>query len=305
MAGVNFGKLLESGRKKLGLSLKEFGGDRFDTGYLSKVEKGLTKPNTETQKLMIEKLGYNPSFITEFFIDEHDEKIQSTKETLDAHISKGRVEKAEKLIATLEADEQYIKGRFAKQYILTCKAHLADLRGEGNDKVLELLTDAINVSFPTFSVENIALTHLYSKLEIEIISMMATMHSNNKDLGTAIKIMKNLKKNMDRRFMDAPSKGAIYPMVIYNLTKYLGMDDQFEEAIKLCNVGKDFCIEIGSYAYLPLILANKAVYLYETGKHKESEELMIHCYHAFVLYEDEVCAEIAKNYALDKFGIVL
>jgi len=123
-------------------------------------------------------------------------------------------------------------------------------------------------------------------------------------LKKAIDLMAQLKKNFDNRYMDNISKGMHYPMVIYNLTKYLGMAGMYEESIDLCDIGKKVCLDINALRMLPLITLNKACCLYEIGDKESCEKLLRQSYYASEMYERYDTKDIIKNYAKDKLGIV-
>jgi tetratricopeptide (TPR) repeat protein len=197
-----------------------------------------------------------------------------------------------------------MKHKLYQQFVLLKKASVAHSRAKNIEDIRALLVDAIKIGIPVFKEEDIK-KYLLTKQDIEMINLMAILHHDEGRLDKAIDLMYNLKANYDNRFMEAISKGRHYPMVIYNITKYLGMAGRYKEAIKLCDVGAEICREIRAFGLLPLIVFNKAACLVELGDKETSEKLFRQAYHASIMYEDFTKAELIKNYASEKLGAVL
>jgi len=305
MPEMRIGDLIKGLRENQNISQAELAEGITERGYLSKIENNKAAPHRFMLDELFNRLGYNPSFITHYFIDAHTAKIQTMKQTLNAHLLKGRLQEAEDVIAALEADEKFMQEKLSQQYILRNKASLASKKKEDADKIIATLLEAIKISVPAFDMEQLGKKYLLTHTDIDIINLIAVQYHNKEDLDKAVEIMYALKNNMDMRFMDAAAKGAIYPRVIYNLTKYLGMTGRYHEAIKLCDEGKEFCLEIGAYGLLPLIIFNKATCLYEVGEKDQCRDMLSPIYYTMVMFEEYSDLDIIKNYALDKFSIVL
>jgi len=68
------------------------------------------------KECLFERLGYNPSFVADFLINEESSKIQKPKNEIDACVRKEHLDEAEKLLLQLYRDERFVKQKFSKQY---------------------------------------------------------------------------------------------------------------------------------------------------------------------------------------------
>lgn len=120
----------------------------------------------------------------------------------------------------------------------------------------------------------------------------------------AISMLYQLMQNIKERCIDKIEKGRRLPTVIYNLTKALGEVDRREEAIRLCDEGKEVCLETGFLRMLPVLMGNKAFSLLARGKKDECVALLIDIHHTLKLSEryDEI--KLLKDYAAER-GIIL
>lgn len=58
-----------------------------------------------------------------------------------------------------------------------------------------------------------------------------------------------LKEYMENKIVDGKMKTAKYPMILYNLSCWLGVENCHAEALKMAEQGINFCIEYGNLAF--------------------------------------------------------
>src|SRR5262247_4104162 len=61
--GVRLGERLRQLRVAKGLTQSELAGDRFSKEYVSQIERGKTRPTTETIEWLAARLGVDPAFL--------------------------------------------------------------------------------------------------------------------------------------------------------------------------------------------------------------------------------------------------
>jgi transcriptional regulator with XRE-family HTH domain len=267
--------------------------------HLSKIERGLVMPGKSILKALLERLGYSPTYFPEFFFNEAEAQFEPMLESIDSLLKNRQVEEAEPLIAKLEKSEEFMAQITYKQRLLALRAGVALHNGEQPEVVREILANAIKISAPNFKKEDLPL-YLLTKEDIRIINMMAVLYGEEGDLNNAIDLLFCLKKNFDGRYMNNEAKGRHYPMLVYNLTKYLGMSGRYEEAIDLCDEGIKFCLSASTLRHLPLIILNKACCSYEIGDIKGCTALLEEAYYSSRMYRRFDTANNIKNYVREK-----
>lgn len=69
-------------------------------------------------------------------------------------------------------------------------------------------------------------------------------------------------------------KTAKYPMILYNLSNWFGNKEFHVEALKMAELGVDFCIQYGNLAFFPILVVNKGVALAEIGKIEDARKCL-------------------------------
>jgi len=304
----SYGEIIKDARERQGVSQAALADGIIDAGQLSRIERGTAKPNKATLELIFERLGINHIFLAEYMLDVDDAEIEGIKSKIDAHLRQNEFADAKKLMTKLEKnkrfqDEQSAAYKPNMQYIMSCKARLAKEEGQHNE-ALAMYMEALYFLSPNFDLAKIDKKFLLSKLDIQIINSIAGIYHAQRDLDKAIDLMLMLKANYDRRFMGAVEKGTLYPMTIYNLTKYLGMAGRHKEAIEYCEVGEKICHELGDMRMLPWIVYNKTASQSELGiKGIDYETIFRELYYSFRLQKRYDEAIIVKGDARDYHGI--
>lgn len=98
----------------------------------------------------------------------------------------------------------------------------------------------------------------------------------------AIQLDMWLKNYMENKIVDGTMKTAKYPMIIYNLSNWFGNEKYHKEALKMADIGIDFCIKYGNLAFFPILVTNKGVALAELGEIDEAKKYL---HQAIILFE--------------------
>jgi tetratricopeptide (TPR) repeat protein len=149
--GLRLGERLRQLRISAGLTQSELAGERFSKEYVSQIERGKTRPTTETIEWLAARLGVDPGFLANGVATDDRGRLE------------GAVARAEALLEALKDEEA--KEEFTKLASAVRAAGLTDLQvrvlsGLGRAEArlgdvrsaLELLTEArAIVEGPTFS----------------------------------------------------------------------------------------------------------------------------------------------------------
>ena len=307
MANYNIGSLITRLRKQKNLTQEELAYSLIDRTTLSKIESGKAVPNNKTLEALLQKLGFNPYKITDFFHD--DEMADAQKSinelnsllTFQTHDPKSQtIARVDTLIGQLDNNKKYTQHEINRQKILIFKAMNAINRREDAQTVRAMLMNAIKTTIPKFNVKNISDYYL-TKQDQQVLNMLAICYSDEEQHDKAVEIMYELKHNYDKHCIDNNEMGDCYPAIVYNLSRFLAEADRYHEAIEVCDIGLKVCKETRSLYRLPVILGIKAACLGWIGKIEESKKLfsqIISTLELFEMHDDVIAAKQQAKIAL-------
>jgi len=304
MENIHIGIFIKKLRKQQRMTQEELAFDIIDRTALSKLERGLVIPHRKSLIALLEKLGYDTSIINNFFLDDKEVEVQKIVNRIQLCTANRNTEEVDELLALLENNTQYMSQKLNRQFVISSKASNLINKGGEIKETVKLLHEALKITIPVFVEKDIDEYYVTNE-ELHIINMLAITHGKNGEVEKAIDILYSLKNNLDKNCVDTNRLGKQYPLIIYNLTKYLGIVGRRDEAIELCDVGYAICLKTAQFFFLPHILHNKAVNLFEIGNREDCETLLRQVYHLSCAYKDYECAEITRSYALDKLGVYL
>jgi len=311
MSTYNVGNLIKRLRKQKGLTQEELAHPLIDRATLSRIESGRAMPGKKTLEALLEKLGFKPNNIADFFLDGEMTEIQKVHNELDGYLVLRQVDTSAPLIATvdtliskLESNKRYMQNELNQQFVLISKAMNAINKHTDSSIVREILMNAIRITIPEFDEKNIEDYHL-SKQDMKVINMLAMLYQDEGKHEKAIEIFYNIKRYLENHCIDNVEMGLSYPVTIYNLALQMYYISKNDEAIELCDIGSKVCRDTRSLFHLPLLTFVKACCLQEMGDKKESERLVRQAYHAFDMYELHKLKDTAKEMAKDTLGIDL
>jgi len=310
MNSHNYGEFIKDVRERRGWSQTKLAKGLMSREHLSRIELGKTKPSITILRDIFERLGMNHHFLAAYLLDVEDAEIEDIKSAIDGHFRMKEYDEAKEQLEKLETnervnDERSTAHRPNMQYIMMCRARLATENGQ-LDEALNILMDALKVvRSEKFDLATIDTKWLLSKMDVQIINSIAGIYHDKDQIDEAIDLMLKLKANYDRRFMDDMSKGAFYPTLIYNLSKYLGMAGRHKEAIEYCEVGEKICRSLGIMNMLPYIVNNKVASKLVSGEEMDYETAFIEIYHTLRLFGEYTDARILAKQVKDRLGFDL
>jgi len=304
MAKYLIGDVVRHWREQSGMSIEELAEGIMNKSNLWKLENGISMPTKKHLEQLFEKLGINPNNLVAIFLDNNLAEVQKLTDALDSSLATGNTTESTRLIAQLESNVEFKKGKFNMQYLLAAKASYAVQTGSQPEKVLEILLSASMASRTSFDENKIA-TYFLTKTDFTILNMMATQYFKLEDgKNRTINILYGLKKNVEDKCIDKIERGQRYPSIIYNLTKYLGLMGKDENAVSLCNEGIKVCLETNNLRLLPHISYNKVHLLYKINDSVAGEALLREVYYTCCLHQLHELKSYAEKFAHER-GVIL
>ncbi len=275
MAFYLMGDYIREQRERLGVTQEDLCEGICSPGTLSKIENGRQSVRLNQYIALMERLGLPVQPIGVQVTEEEMEwyrlksKIQYTT-ALDNWDIEKELQKLEN-IAKKHTNEE-------KQFIMFNRAVVNMKKGEDIDKVIDMLSEAMRITYPQFDISKTASVKLLTMDEMLIISNIAIALNSKGSVLDAIKWETFLKEYMENDRLEYDGVGRLYPLVVFNLSNWVGAYNRYDEALQLCNIGIEYCNEHGKLNMYTELLYNKSKYLFELKKDEEAKKYMLYAY---------------------------
>lgn len=304
MSNYYAGKLIKQLRTQKGISQEKLAEGIVTQANLSRMENGKQVCDKEIMEALLERLGFNPTLsFNNYYYNEKDFKIQQKIKELEELLKLKKVESIDKVIKELEEDIDFKKSLNRQFLIIAKAANIINKKGD-LDFAKKLVMEALKISIPSFQEKDID-KYLLSNYELKAINLLSVIYINKGESDKSIELLLKLKNSLEKNSVDDMQLGKNLPIIIYNLTRELGLTKRYDEAVELSNIGIKSCIKSNNLNMLPWIVLNKGCCLYEIGDMETSKRLLLQAYYCFDMTENFVSKEKVKNYIKEKFDIVL
>ena len=273
MAVYVVGDFLRETRLRKGYTQEEVSYGICTTASLSRIENGAQKPGRLILEKLFERLGTKNNLFNSF-VSREEMELYSAIQNLIRDITDEDVTKLKEhisLVENLATDASELE----HQCLYFAKGELARQKDKDDKKAMEMYMKAIHITLPDFDGKSPLRNNLLTFDEIMIINSISILYSNDeKNIMNAIHLDMWLKEYMENKIVDGKMKTAKYPMILYNLSCWLGVENCHAEALKMAEQGINFCIEYGNLAFFPLLILNKGVALAELNQLDEAKQYL-------------------------------
>lgn len=302
MAVYVVGDFLRETRLRKGYTQEEVSYGICTPASLSRIENGMQKPGRLILEKLFERLGTENNLFNSF-VSKEEMELYLEIQTLIRNVTDGDLHRIEEQINIVEKLTQNAS-ELERQSLFWAKGTLAAQKYGNNEKAMEWLMRAIRITLPDFDGKNPLRNHLLTFDEITIINSIAVRYAENEDLLTAIQLNMWLKEYMENRIVDGKMKTTKYPMILYNLSCWLGDENCHKEALKMADEGIEFCVRYGNLALFPLLIFNKGSALAELDRTSEARNYLHQSITIFKSMNKDQQVKIAIDWCKTHYGIV-
>lgn len=302
MAAYVVGDFLRETRLRKGYTQEEVSYGICTPASLSRIENGMQKPGRLILEKLFERLGTENNLFNSF-VSKEEMELYLEIQTLIRNVTDGDLHRIEEQIDIVEKLTQNTS-ELERQSLFWAKGTLAAQKYGNNEKAMEWLMRAIRITLPDFDGKNPLRNHLLTFDEITIINSIAVRYAENEDLLTAIQLNMWLKEYMENRIVDGKMKTTKYPMILYNLSCWLGDENCHKEALKMADEGIEFCVRYGNLALFPLLIFNKGSALAELDRTSEARNYLHQSITIFKSMNKDQQVKIAIDWCKTHYGIV-
>lgn len=303
MAVYMVGDFIREIRLRKGYTQEEVSFGICTPASLSRIENGMQTPGRYVLDKLLERLGTeNNVFST--FVSREEMELYEIVQMIARNIADGNVSELEQQIKKME---RLVVGKkeLERQYLFFAQGELLRQRGGDEEAVMDLLMRAIHVTLPGFDGRTPLKNNLLTFDEIIIINSIATQYAERSRIEDALRLGFWLKDYMEEKVVDGKMKTAKYPVILYNLSNWLGETERFKDALRMADIGIDFCIRYGHLLTLPLLMFNKACSLAELRRFEEAKKFFAQSVTVFEAMKQYNRAKMATDWCKKHYEIKL
>ena len=294
-----FGHIVKSRREALGLTQEDLAEGICSVPTLSRIENGERMPSKENFEMLLQRLGYSDTILYEF-VDEKTILLHDLKFRIRHAIMTKNLGEARRLLAEYEVNSDP-NSRTDRQFIVLYSV-ITNPGVRQSQEEIKLLEEALKLTCPHYREKS--LPKLLSYEEIILLNGIANRFMRMQDYDRAIAIFFHLKSYYEKSMFSMEEVLRTQLMVLYNLSKCLGLAGRYTECIEICNLGIKIARETGRCMYLSQILYNCAWSLVKRGEPGDREKAEVSAKHALYMakaMENHSAGQFAENFIRNNF----
>lgn len=248
-----FGYIIKQRREDLGYTQEELADGICSVPTLSRIENGERLPTKDNFEMLLQRLGYSESVLYNYVDTNtwflHEQKFKIRQALILEHF-----EEAQELLEDYKKKMDF-KSPLDRQFVLLYDI----LVSPSSYTVEERLThfeEAILLTCPKYKDSGVP--KILSYEEIIILNNIAGCYQAKQKLSKAIHILTLIKKHYENGILNPEEILRTQPMILYNLSKCLGLAAKYDECIEICDLGIRIARETGRCNFLERMLYNRA-----------------------------------------------
>jgi len=288
------GMIIRRRRTELGLSQEDLADGICAVTTLSRIENGERMPTQNHLEMLLQRVGYSDMML-ENYVDEEDFLAHDLRFKIrQAHIE-GNTEVARGLLLQLESLGRACS-KLDSQFIMLHNILLFPERYTNESRLREL-EKALRITHPKYTQDNIL--YLLSYEEVVLLNNIATAYATCGQRKVAVDILYGIINYYDTHIVNIEENLRTETMTIYNLSKWLGLENRYNECIKICDRGIALAKKTGRASCFALTLYNKAWALVkrnEPNDRAEAKTIAQNAYHVALAFDNMSLAESCQRF---------
>lgn len=252
---------------ELGLSQEDLADGICAVTTLSRIENGERMPTQNHLEILLQRIGYSDmmiqSYVDEAYFVAHELKFKIRQAYIENDATKAQelLQQFKTLVAKPSAIDE--------QFILLHDVLLYPQRYSKEEK-LRKMEEAICLTYPKYKQGHFPF--LLSYEEIVLLNNIAIFNADCGHRKEAIDILYSVADYYDTHMVNAEEALRTEPMTLYNLSKYLGLENRFDECIAVCERGIQLAQKTGRSQVFAQTLYNKAWALVKRNRKEDLDE---------------------------------
>jgi transcriptional regulator with XRE-family HTH domain len=259
--------------------------------------------NVYLLEAFMQRLGRFIDSYFDTFMSLKDFEQKQIRNEINSLLSRKRYAEAEALLLKLASMKGFTKHNINKQFIKSAEAEIyGEKENKDDNKHMEMLLETLCITKPCFNERDIVKTRL-TYYEIVTINQMANLICQQGDMVKGTRIFESLLASMDTNIVDEPERMRMYPTVLSNYTKFLGLMGAKEEALKLAIKGDEMCVKTCNLNMISDFAGAKGWNLCELGRKEECIPILAQIFYTSGLVNKFGNQKAYGQYTKERFGI--
>lgn len=250
--GMDFsaiGMKIKELRKQLGLSQEQLAQGICTQAQISKIESGDVYPYATTLYLISERLGVDVNFFFDIGLTPRFDYVQEVASQLRIARRTMNYEEMKQIVEVEQKNPLFSHNKRNKQLLLWHQGIYEHALHRDATRAIVTLQNAIDILKVTEKV--------FSERELEIMLSIGVIHFEEKDYESAIAIYKKAFQAIKQ--LPSLYEYSIKTRLYYNFARTLTRLEQYEESIRYCKKGIDWCIKKESLYLLGELFYQKGI----------------------------------------------
>lgn len=299
MAVFQLGPIIKSRREELGYSQEDLADGICSVPTLSRIENGERMPTRNHFEMLMQRLGYSAMSL-DYYTNKQDFLVHEIK----FKIRHAYIEKNYALAKDYLADlrKQLIEATPTDKQFVDLYQTLLYKPQYTNKDILDRLEKALLLTCPKYKYNRVPPVLSYE--EIILLNNIAICYDTLGNREQAIFILYTLKNYYEHHVVSSEEALRTQPMILYNLSKFLGLSERYDECIEISNLG----IRLAKNSYRCMFLAptlfNRAWALLnrdQSGDKAAAKYSLKHAYYFSCIIGNQQDAEVISAYYSEKF----
>ncbi|MCL2365305.1 MAG: helix-turn-helix domain-containing protein [Defluviitaleaceae bacterium] len=291
-----FAEFFKQMRNQRGMSQVDLAAGIIHRSLISKIENGHYIPEYGRLALLVERLGFGMDNIGK---NHHDDMQE-----IEGCINRNDFDNAEKRIAQLEKNDDFMDSIYNQQAVFLFKALLMMKNNDQQESVRKAILDGLAITIRNFDEKKLA-DYILTANDIKLINQLAILYWKHKETDAAIQLMHGLIQNLESNCTDVRYRARMLPWLYFNLINYLYEEKRYNEEIPLLDKGIEYCIKSSSLYFLPHLIGNKAWCKYRLGDTTEGFKYFRRAYHMYDGYDLREPRSIVHRFVLENYNVDL
>lgn len=294
-----FGLIIRSRREELGYTQEDLADGICSVPTLSRIENGERMPTREHFEMLVQRLGYSDTML-DAYVDDKQFYLHDLKFRIRQAIILNKLNDANIMIVEYKRNVPN-PTQIERQFIILCET-LANSSQYSPKERLTNFEEAIQLTCPKY--DNCKFPRILSFEEIILLNNIAVCYSQLGDSDQAILILYHLKRYYESHIMNPEEILRTQPLILYNLSKYLGGSGRYDECIEIADLGIRIARETGRCSFLDGLLYNRAWSLIRRKRDGDKESALSSAKQAFELasiMENSAAVELYGKFLVTNF----
>ncbi len=249
------GEIIRNRRKELNLTQEKLSCGICGIASLSRIECGDIGNNWDMVFMILERLGLSNIAVHEIECAE-DYIVEQRLNEVNRLAILDKYDKSWEIIDEISGIYDKLSN-FNKQHFDLVSTHLLEQENKiSKEEALLSYEKTLRISWKNYSVDNLPL--LLTSQEIVLLNCIARTYAKLGDKELCVKILYHVKGCIELHEINETEKAINLPLILYNLSKYLGQLGRYDECIEACKQGIALERNSGRCWHMPETMYNYA-----------------------------------------------